>query len=256
VRRLLLAFLLLPTLACKTAGSALSGDVEFSDDAETNLKRGNDALENKNYQEAERYFEFVKGKYPFLDVAKTAELRLGDTAFDREQFTEARDQFLNFIKLHPAHPKVDYAAYKVALSHYKEIPSDFFLLPPSEEKDQIEVKAALKAMAEFVRQYPKSQYVTDAGKVTDDCKRRLVQHELYVARFYFKRERWNAVVARMEGVLTDYAGIPLNGDAAWLLHDAYENLKNPVKGKAALRRLIDRFPGSDAAARAHKLLGS
>jgi outer membrane protein assembly factor BamD len=248
--------LLLPSLGCAGFGSNLAGDIKFADDADTNLKRGNDALENKNYQEADRYFEFVKGKYPFLEAAKIAELRIADTSFEKEQYTEARDQYLNFIKLHPTHASVDYAAYRAALTHYREIPSDFFLLPPSEEKDQVEVKGALKAMSDFTKQYPKSQHLAEAQKISDDCKKRLVQHEIYVARFYAKRERWGAVAARLEGIISDYKDIPLHADVALLLHDAYAHLNAPAKGQAALRKLIDRFPESEAAQRAQKLLGS
>jgi outer membrane protein assembly factor BamD len=255
-RPLALALCFLPLLGCKSFSSAVSGDLDFADDADTNLQRGNEALENKNYQDATRYFEYIKGKYPFLEAAKTAELRMADTTFAREQWTEARDQYTNFIKLHPLHAKIDYAAFRAALTHYKEIPSDFFIFPPSEEKDQVEVKAALKAMTDFVKQYAKSELLDEAKKVTDDCKRRLVQHELYVARFYAKREKWNAVASRVEGLVASYEGIPLTGDAASLLNDAYAHLNAPTKAKEALKKIIDRFPGTDAAARAQKLLGT
>jgi outer membrane protein assembly factor BamD len=255
-RLLALAFAALALTACKSVGNAVSGDLDFSDDAETNLKRGNEALDNKNYPDAERYYEYVKTKYPFLEAAKVAELRLADSNFAREQWTEARDQYVNFIKLHPLHPKVDYAAYRAALTHYNEKASDFFILPPSEEKDQVEIKAALKSMTDFAKQYPKSEHLEEAKKVAEDCKRRLVQHELYVARFYAKRERWSAVASRIEGVVKTYDGMPLQGDAASLLFDAYGHLNAASKGKELLRQMIDRFPGTDAAARALKLLGT
>jgi outer membrane protein assembly factor BamD len=253
-RFLALALVTLALASCKSVGSAVSGELDFADDAETNLKRGNDALEAKNYPDAERYYEYVKTKYPFLDAAKTAELHIADSNFAREQWTEARDQYVNFIKLHPLHPKVDYAAFRAALTHYNEKASDFFLLPPSEEKDQVEIKAALKAMGDFAKQYPKSEHLEESKKVAEDCKRRLVQHELYVARFYAKRERWSAVAARLEGVVKTYDAMPLQAEAASLLFDAYGHLNAASKGKELLRQMIDRFPGTDAAARALNLL--
>src|SRR5229473_2829753 len=124
--------------ACKTLNEA--GDPNYAKDAETNLKLGNDALKSKSYLEAEKYFEYVKNKYPYLEAAKTAELRLADSQFEHEKYTEARDAYKNFVKAHPIHPSVDYAAYRAALSFYKEIPSEFFLLPPSFEKDQSQVR--------------------------------------------------------------------------------------------------------------------
>jgi outer membrane protein assembly factor BamD len=51
-------------------------------------------------------------------------------SFERELWTEAADRYSGFVKLHPTHAKVDYAAYRAALSHYRDIPSDWFMLPP------------------------------------------------------------------------------------------------------------------------------
>jgi len=242
-------------VGCATT-STTAGDLDLAETPEGNIQRGDDALKSKSYQEAERYYEYVKGKYPFLEAAKVAELRIADTSFEREQFTESRDQYLNFVKLHPTHPRVDYAAYRAALTHYKDIPSEFFLLPPAEEKDQVEVKGALKSMNDFIRSYPQSTHVSDAQKVVDDCKRRLVAHEWYVARFYAKREMWGAVAARLEGLITDYAGAPLQAEVAQMVEDVYVHLQTPQKAKDTLKRLVERFPGSPAAAAAQKLLGS
>src|SRR5262249_40118318 len=151
----------------------------------------------KNFNEAQKYFDYVKSKYPYLEAATTAELRLGDVDFEREKYAEARDRYLNFIKLHPTHSKVDYAAYRAALTHYKDMPSEFCWLPPSSEKDQAEVRQAATAMADFIRTYPSSEYVGQAQKSYDEVKRRLAEHELYVADFYKKREKWGAVVGRL-----------------------------------------------------------
>src|SRR5260370_11123127 len=127
---------------------------EFASGAQANLDKGNDALRTKSYVDAEKYFEFVKTKYPFLDAAKEAEIRLADTDFDRERSTEARGRYQNFVKLHPTHPKVDYAPFRAALTPYKDMPSDFFILPPSKEKDQVQGRAATKAMADFLPSHP------------------------------------------------------------------------------------------------------
>jgi outer membrane protein assembly factor BamD len=229
---------------------------EFASDAQANLAKGNEALRTKSYPEAERYFEFVKTKYPFLDAAKEAEIRLADTDFDRERYTEARDRYTNFVKLHPTHPKVDYAAYRAALTHYKDMPSDFFILPPSKEKDQVQVRAANKAMADFVRSYPNSSYHAEAKKILDDTRRRLAEHELYVAEFYTKREKWVAVARRLETVADQYSGLGYDEKVLFQLHDVYGKLKDKSRAEDALRKIISRFPGTPAASRAQQLLGT
>jgi outer membrane protein assembly factor BamD len=231
-------------------------DVVYGADADENLAKGREAMESKNYPEAARYFEFVKTKYPFLEAAKTAELLLADTDYERDRLTEARDRYHNFVRLHPTHAQVDYAAYRAALTHYRDMPSDFFLLPPSTEKDQIDVKAATVAMADFIRNFKDSKYVPEAQKVLDEVRRRLAEHELYVAAFYARREKWPAVVGRLLGVAKNYANIGLEDRVYFGLYDAYLGLKDDARAKESLRTLIARSPQSPGAEKARKLLGA
>jgi outer membrane protein assembly factor BamD len=251
----LTTFLLLST-GCAALKDGQAGDPDYASQAEENLRLGEDALENRDFFKAEKYFEFVKTKFPYLEASKEAELKLGDVDFEQERFPEAREKYESFIKLHPTHPKVDYAAYRSALSHFKDMPSDFFLLPPSEEKDQTEVQSSLKAMNNFLRQYPDSQYAKDAKTQAEQAKQKLAEHELYVAAFYRKRERWPAVAQRLEGLLSRYPGTKYDEEAFFSLHEAYVKLKQPERAQETLRKLIKQMPGTPAADRAQRMLGS
>lgn len=243
--------------ACASFGTFVgqdSSEVQFADNAEENVRRGDEAMKAKNFQEASAYFEFVKTKYPYLDLAKEAELRLGDADYERDRFVEARDRYQNFVRLHPTHPKIDYASYRAALTHYKEIPSDFFLLPPASEKDQVEVRNAMSAMSDFVRGFPSSEHLAEAKKVLDEVRLRLAEHELYVADFYARRDRWPAVVTRLSVVAKDYSGIGLDERAAFGLYDAYLKLKDPAKAREALQKYVTKFPNDPAVKKAEKLI--
>jgi outer membrane protein assembly factor BamD len=250
----LTALLLLSTACASLERSA--GDPDFSSKAEENLRLGEEALNNRDFLKAEKYLEFVKTKYPYLEVAKDAELKLGDVSFEQEQWPEARERYESFIKLHPTHPRVDYAAYRAALTHIKDMPSNLFILPPSEEKDQTEVQSALRAMSDFLRQYPDSKYAKDAKVQEAEARSRLAQHELYVAGFYRKRQHWNAVAQRLEGLLARYPGTQYEEEALFSLHDAYVQLKKPDQAKETLRKVLQRLPNTPAAERAQRMLGS
>jgi outer membrane protein assembly factor BamD len=258
MRRLLVLVSICCAASCATTGGAETGEdgIVYGADADSNLKKGDEALESKNFPEAQHYFEFVKTKYPFLEAAKIAELKLADVDFERDRFIEARDRYQTFIRLHPTHPKVDYAAFRGALSHYKDIPSDFFLLPPSEEKDQVEVKNALVAMQDFVRLYPDSTYVPEAKKVIDDVKKRLADHELYVAGFYKKRERWPAVVNRLNVVAKSYSGVGVDDQVALGLAEAYRALHDDAKAADVLKSFLEKNPDSPGAGKAKKALAA
>jgi outer membrane protein assembly factor BamD len=255
--KLLLPMLFLIAIAdtgCSTIGTETTP--EFKKDAVSNLASGNAALKSRNYTVAEQYFDFVRTKYPFLDASKEAELRLADTDFAREQYSGARDRYQNFAKLHPTHPRSDYAAYRAALTYYQEMPGDFFLVPRSYEKDQTAIRGALKSMAEFIKNYPSSSYLPEAQRMLNEVRNRLAKHELHVADFYAHHDRWPAVAARLESLVDNYPGAGYDQDALFRLHDVYQRLNQPERAKEALQKVIDRFPGTEAAERARKLQGS
>jgi outer membrane protein assembly factor BamD len=64
------------------------------------------------------------------------------------------------------------------------------------------------------------------------------------------------VAQRLEGLLKDYPGTPLEEEALFDLHDAYVRLNDTERAKQTLQRVIERLPGTPAADRARRLLGS
>ena len=256
LRAVCLTALLCTAAGCAALSSSQGADPDFSADAASNLQQGDEALERKDFLQAEQYYEHVRTKYPYLEVANEAELKLADLAYAQETYPEAREKYQSFIKLHPTHPRVDYAAYRAALSHFEDIPSDFFLVPPSTEKDQTEVRAALVALNDFVRQYPNSQYLGEAKQKLEQTREKLAEHEMYVASFYARRERWKAVAQRLESLLKNYPGTKLEEEALFDLHDAYVRLNDAERAKQTLQRVIERLPGTPAAERARRMMGS
>jgi outer membrane protein assembly factor BamD len=251
---LLVALLLAAALApaCATTSAAQASE----SDAERALREGNQALEVNNYEDATRLFDYVRTRYPFDAASVTAELRLADTDFQREEFLEARDRYNNFVKLHPTSDRVDYAAFRAALTHYKEIPGDWFLIPASFEKDQQEVQNALRELRAFVKTYPESAHQEEAKKAIADTLKRLGNHEMYAAEFYAKRGRWKAVVTRLSTLLERYPGSGHEEKALFDLHAAYVQLGDQDKARATLQRIVETLPGTPAAERARGLLGS
>ncbi|MBX7096938.1 MAG: outer membrane protein assembly factor BamD [Myxococcaceae bacterium] len=258
LRALCLALAVTLLGGCKSFSLFSSEDnpsVSYGDDADANLRKGDEALDSHNYAEAQKYYDFVRSKYPYLDAARTAELKLADVDFERDHFLEARDRYQSFIKLHPTHPKVDYAAFRVAMTFYKDIPSDYFFLPPAEEKDQANVRGANLALADFVRSYPDSSYKADADKYLKQIRIRLAEHELYVAHFYARRDKWPAVVARLSTVASQYGGLGFDEEVYFGLYDAYLKLNDGDRAKNALRALVEKAPDTKGAQRAKAMLG-
>jgi outer membrane protein assembly factor BamD len=218
-----------------------SGGPSFASTAKANYDKGLVELKKKNWLDAIKLFQYVKTKYSFSKYATLAELGIADADLGRERYAEAIDGYRNFIKAHPSHERVTdgYAAFRVGETFHKEIPSEWFLVPPAYEKDQGPVRDALRELSAFLAEYPDSPYVAAAKKLEEDCVRRLADHELYVAEFYLKKKKPVAAAHRLEGLVSGEFLPKLPGenpDAAGRLGQvAKEYLKTHLEAQVMLQ---------------------
>lgn len=89
----------------------------------------------------------------------------------------------------------------------------------------------------------------------NECRKKLAEHELYVAEFYFKRERFAAAASRAEGLVRDYPGLGLDVAALWLTVRARLAVGELDAAHKAFKHLQTEFPQSSETAAALKLLG-
>ena len=181
-----------------------------------NYDKGLEELKDENYPEAIRYFSFVKQKFPFSKYAVLAELALADTQFARGSYQEAIDAYKSFARLHPTHEKVEdgYVAYKICDCYVKDMPSDWALVPPAYEKDQSAVRDAHRELTDFLDKYPDSKYLAEVKKLHREVMARLIEHEVYVARFYLDGGHPKAAILRIEAALATLSRVGARGRAA------------------------------------------
>jgi len=225
--------------------------------AERAYKRGINEKNDKNYIEATRYLEWVRSNFPYSQYSALAELALADMAFEREDFASAATAYQDFVKSHPSHPRADYASYRVGLAFYQDKPSDFWLLPPSYEKDQTPIRSANDALQRFVISYPKSEYVPRARDLINVCRERLAAHDRYVADFYWKRNAWKGAAGRFLSLADTYGDLEagrLRGEALWRAGEAYRNLGDKGSEKKTLQRLVQEAPRNEHRAEAEARL--
>jgi len=258
VRRLAaaLAAALLLAACAHSSHVSFTGELHYGKSAEEDYQAGEDEFKIDHYEYAGKFFEHLRLKYPFSKYAALADLGLADVKFKQGRYLEAADAYQQFTKLHPNHEQADYAAYQVGVSHYKEGPSGFFLLPPAEEKDLTQVREAAKALDEFLKKYPNSKYRPDGEKLLAEARNLLTAHEWYVVEFYRRRDRWPGVAARLEALLKDYPGYPREPEALYDLAEAYLKLGERFRAQQALQQLIVRYPSDPQRPRAEKLLAS
>jgi outer membrane protein assembly factor BamD len=72
----------------------------------------------------------------------------------------------------------------------------------------------------------------------------LARHELYVARFYLARGKFEAAIARCEHALDAFDNSGLEPEAMVLLAETYMQQKEREKARAVLERVLSEYPAS------------
>jgi outer membrane protein assembly factor BamD len=242
--RVRVLLLCLGLVACSETSSILRTTPTFFPTAQANYEFGLKELKAGNWLMAQQYFQHVRNNFGFSKWATLAELGMADADFGREKYIEAVDSYKQFSKAHPNHEKVQdgYVAFRIGESYHKQIPSDWFLAPPSYEKDQGPVIDALRELNQFVEQYSKSPYVPQARKLADDCVRRLTDHELFVARYYLSNNHPMATVGRLEGIVKDYPMAKRQPEILLLLGKTYLKMEKLPEARDTFQKLLAEHP--------------
>jgi outer membrane protein assembly factor BamD len=257
-RPLLLVFALACTAAAGCGAKSGTASVDYSVSAQKNYEKGLKELERQDWVAASKYFGFIKSRFPYSKYAVLAELRLADAEFGAEQYLEAIDSYRLFIKFHPTHEMVanGYASFRIGEAYYKQLPGDFWLFPPSYEKDQSATEDAAVELKSFLDKYPDSPYRDKAKTIIVKVGKRLADHEWYVARYYWDRGKPMGTVLRLRRLLESYRGVGYDEEALWLLGRAYVAVQMPDRARTAWNELVTKYPKSDRAGDARDGLSS
>jgi outer membrane protein assembly factor BamD len=256
------ALLLASLCACaggKDAGVDITKPVTGAEasNAAKAYEKGMQEKKDQNPMEATRFFEYVRNNFPYSQFAALAQLAVADIAFERDDWAQAANQYQEFVKGHPSHPKADYAAFRVGLAYFNDRPSQVFFLPPVHEKDLSPVRQALEALNRFVTGFPQSEYVPKARALIADSRELLASHERYVAEFYWKREQWRGAAGRymaLADTFGDLHGGKVHGESLWRAAEAYGNAKDLGDQRKVLQRLVQEAPQDPRRAEAEAML--
>lgn len=243
---------LLLSAACATTRSSAS--LDYGDNARRAYAEALDAFYDDECLQAEPAFRNVRRLYPYTRFAALAELRAADCLFKDAKYTEAVQAYEQFIRYRPSHIEVPYARFMVALCNYEQIPSEWWLSPHTYEREQHYTRESLRLLRRFVVEYPNDPLVARANKMAHRCVRLLAAHELFVARFYLRRDYPRAAIGRLRTLITAYPTSGYEPEALLLLGETHLELKQWAEARQAFSELTTRYPKSPEVGEARSLL--
>jgi outer membrane protein assembly factor BamD len=244
--------------ACKAFETNVQDtEIDERDTARQNYEAGEAAFTSARWQEAVKYFELVKNKFPYSKYAVLAELRLADTHFAREKWLEAADAYRIFVRYHPRHEQLAYATFRIAESHSRAVDDDVAWLPfvDARQKDQSAAKDTIRACDEFLTRFPDDKNAPAARKLRAEARGRLADVDLYAAAFYEKRQRWQGAQWRYARVGSEFADTDGAAHALWKAGAiANDRLADVAAARAAWERLVKEHPDAPEAKDAREAL--
>jgi outer membrane protein assembly factor BamD len=244
-------------------------DVDYQTTARQNYEAGDAAFKDGEYNDAIKYFEYVKNKYPYSKYAVLADLRTADAHYEREEWLQAADAYRLFVRYHPSHESVPYASYRIALAYYEETAKDplgdvwlvgpvlSFLspIPKAEERDQTATRDAIQAFDDYLNRFPDDENVEQAKSMRQKAREKLASSDISAAKFYTARNKHRGAMWRYLHVADKYSDTSLAPDALLRAANiAIDELDEPETAEPLLLRITSGYKESDEAKDAAKLL--
>jgi outer membrane protein assembly factor BamD len=165
-------------------------DKEFDpDDPQKSFAIAKEPYDDRNFEIALNKLGEFKARFPYSQYAIEAGLLIANSHFELSQYPEAAASYEQFVKLHPKHPQIDFAMFRIGESYWAEAPEEI-------DREQEYTERAVMEWQKLLDRNTGSEYSVKARDLMEKGKRRIAESEQFIARFYCKREIWHACAFR------------------------------------------------------------
>jgi outer membrane protein assembly factor BamD len=203
-----------------------------------------DSLRAGNYVGAIQKLQLLESRFPFGRYAEQAQLEIVFAYYKSVQPEAARSAADRFIRLHPAHPNVDYAYYLKGMVSYeqdKNFLSSIIPMDPS-TRDPGAARESFQDFSQLISRFPNSEYAPDAQKKMKYLRNLLATAEIHVASYYIKRSAYVAAANRGRYVFENFQGSVAVPDALAIMVEAYQLLEMNDLAEQALLVINSNYP--------------
>ena len=154
------------------------------------------ALEDQDGLTAAKKFSEAELLFPQSKWAPRASLMAAYSYYSYNYYPDAIYELERFLKTYPDHPSTDYAYYLLGISYYDQI--------VDETKDLGAITKSKKYFEYIINNFPNTDYAIDSKFKLDLIKEVLASKEMYLARYYFDKQKWIPSINRFKNVVQNY----------------------------------------------------
>jgi len=212
--------------------------------------KGTEALEAKRWLAAREYFKQVVESYTQSPYRPDAKLGVGDTYSNEggsENLVLAINEFREFLSFYPTNRRADYAQYKRALSHAKQMRAP--------QRDQTETRDAVREYRTFIARYPNSSLLPDVKIRLREAMDRLGEADYQVGLFYYRQKWYPGSIDRFSSLLKTDPEFSNRDSVYFYLAESYVKTKREPQALPYYERLVNEFEKSEHLQDAQKRIG-
>ena len=196
--RLLFIILIIFTNSCSKKEEKIS----IIKEKEINLqmidayKEGVEAFEQGDVLFAAKKFNEAEILFPQSKWAARSILMAAYSYYSQDYYYDTISELERFIQKYPKHERLNYAHFLLAICYYEQI--------VDEKKDIGPLLSAQKEFKFIIKNYPDSDFALDARFKLDLINDVLASKEIFLGRYYMKKEKWIAAINRFKQVVQFY----------------------------------------------------
>ena len=153
------------------------------------LKKGDVIYAAEKFNEAELL-------YPQSEWASKSVLLAAYAFYSQNYYERSIDELERFIRKYPNHKNMDYAYFLLAMCYYENI---------VDEKKDLEPVLLSKQKFEYIlKNYPNTDFALDAKFKIGLIQDVLASKEMYIGKYYLKKQKWVAAINRFKTILNKY----------------------------------------------------
>jgi outer membrane protein assembly factor BamD len=202
--------------------------------------KGDAALKAKKWITAREYFKQVVETYTQSPFRPDAKLGVGDTYLEEggaDNLVFAMNEFREFLSFYPRSPRADYAQYKLAMTHFRQM--------RAAPRDQSETRDAIKEFQTFVVRFPDSKLMPEVKAKLREAQDRVAESDYLVGMFYYRQKWYQGSIDRFASLLKSDPEYTARDSVYFFLAESYVKSKREAQALPLYEKLVTEFQKSE-----------